>query len=118
MSTLGQNIRLGRERLNLTQQEFARKIRVGPNTVEKYEKGLQRPDTQTILNISTVLDIPASELVAQDFQHKNGIDQELEQLVREVGTIKAKTFLKMAKEVEEEDLPMLKKFISDLKILK
>ncbi|WP_147535330.1 helix-turn-helix domain-containing protein [Bacillus marasmi] len=118
MATLGQNIRLGRERLNMTQQELARKIRVGPNTIEKYEKGLQRPDTQTILNISTVLDIPASELVAQDFQHTSGFDHEVEQLVREIGTKKAITFLKLAKEVEDEDLQVINKFINDLKITK
>lgn len=118
MATLGDNIRLARERLNMTQQELARKIRVGPNTVVKFEKGLQRPDTQTILNISTVLDIPASELLEQDFQHSSGMDHEVEQLVREVGNMKAITFLKLAKEVDEEDIPMLEQFINNLKIIK
>lgn len=65
MKTIGQNIKLFRERKNLSQQELAEKIRVGTQTVEKYESGEKKPDTQTILKISTVLDVPVSEFLKQ-----------------------------------------------------
>ncbi|PLR92673.1 XRE family transcriptional regulator [Bacillus sp. T33-2] len=68
MSAIGQNIKLCRERLNLTQEELAFKMRVGPNTIEKYESGQKVPNTQTILKFSTVLDVPASELMEQAYQ--------------------------------------------------
>lgn len=65
MSTVGQNIKKARENHNLTQEELALKLRVGLARVEKYESGEQIPDTNMILLISTVLDVPTSELIAQ-----------------------------------------------------
>jgi transcriptional regulator with XRE-family HTH domain len=69
MNTIGQTIKTCREMLNMTQQELAQKIRVGTHTIEKYESGESIPSTQTILKLSTVLDIPASELLEQQQVH-------------------------------------------------
>lgn len=66
MTTIGQNIKRFREELEMSQQELAVKIRVGTATIDKYESGIQTPDTQTILKISTVLDIPVSELMQEE----------------------------------------------------
>lgn len=68
MTAIGQNIKRFREELEMSQQELAIKIRVGTATIDKYESGLQTPDTQTILKISTVLDIPVSELMQEESQ--------------------------------------------------
>jgi transcriptional regulator with XRE-family HTH domain len=65
MNTIGQIIKTHREMHHMTQQELAQKIRVGINTIEKYETGEQIPSNQTILKLSTALDIPASKLIAQ-----------------------------------------------------
>ncbi|MBA4536045.1 helix-turn-helix transcriptional regulator [Bacillus aquiflavi] len=62
MSEIGKNIKLWRERRGMTAQELALKIRVGTKTIENYESGEQIPNTNTILKISTVLDVPASDL--------------------------------------------------------
>ncbi|MDR6121831.1 helix-turn-helix transcriptional regulator [Neobacillus drentensis] len=64
MNTIGHTIKTYRERVNMTQEELAQKVRVGTQTIEKYESGEQIPSNQTILKISTVLDIPATELLA------------------------------------------------------
>lgn len=66
MTAIGQNIKRFREELEMSQQELAIKIRVGTATIDKYESGVQTPDTQTILKISTVLDIPVSELMQEE----------------------------------------------------
>ncbi|AYA77662.1 XRE family transcriptional regulator [Bacillus sp. Y1] len=66
MTAIGQNIKRFREELEMSQQELAIKIRVGTATIDKYESGVQTPDSQTILKISTVLDIPVSELMQQE----------------------------------------------------
>ncbi len=66
MTAIGQNIKRFREELKMSQQELAIKIRVGTATIDKYESGVQTPDTQTILKISTVLDIPVSELMQEE----------------------------------------------------
>jgi transcriptional regulator with XRE-family HTH domain len=70
MNTIGRTIKSYREHLKMTREELAQKIRVGTQTIEKYESGEQIPSTQTILKLSTVLDIPASELLLdQQDQH-------------------------------------------------
>ena len=65
MSQIGVNIRKFREEKNLSQQQLAVKIRCGTKKIEDYENGITSPNLDTILKISTVLDIPAAELLAQ-----------------------------------------------------
>jgi transcriptional regulator with XRE-family HTH domain len=66
MTVIGNNMRRFREERHMSQQELAVKIRVGTAKIEKYESGIQIPDSQTILKISTVLDIPVSELIQEN----------------------------------------------------
>lgn len=63
MPSIGQNIKICRERQNLTQLELAQKLRVGLETVEKYESGEKTPNQDTILKLSTIMDVPVSELL-------------------------------------------------------
>ncbi|MCM3568165.1 helix-turn-helix domain-containing protein [Neobacillus mesonae] len=63
MNTIGETIKMAREMRKMTQEELAQKARVGTQTIEKYESGEQIPSTQTILKLSTVLDIAASDLL-------------------------------------------------------
>lgn len=65
MSQIGVNIRRFREEKNLSQEQLAVKVRCGTKTIENYENGISSPKLDTILKISTVLDIPAAELLAQ-----------------------------------------------------
>ena len=71
MNSIGHIIKTSREMLKMTQEELAQKVRVGTHTIEKYESGEQIPSTRTILKLSTVLDIPASELLQQNQVHTN-----------------------------------------------
>jgi transcriptional regulator with XRE-family HTH domain len=104
MSAIGLAIKQNRERLNLTQQELAVKLRAGLRTIEKYENGSQLPDNQTILKISTILDVPASELLEPgSHTFRETLDPELEQLLKDTGMNKAKLILKKAKEMGAED---------------
>lgn len=63
MSKVGKNIKSWRENKNMSIQELALKIRCGAKTIEKYESGVNIPNIQTILKISTALDVPASEFI-------------------------------------------------------
>jgi len=65
MNAIGQNIKNCRMRKGMSQEELALKSRVGAQTIERYENGEQVPNLQTVLKISTVLDVPASELMGQ-----------------------------------------------------
>ncbi|QCJ43937.1 helix-turn-helix transcriptional regulator [Bacillus sp. S3] len=74
MNSIGQTIKTCRETLHMTQEELAQKVRVGTHTIEKYESGEQIPSTQTILKLSTVLDIPASELLKHHIHTNSSIN--------------------------------------------
>ncbi|MDZ5472060.1 helix-turn-helix transcriptional regulator [Bacillus sp. 31A1R] len=116
MSTIGNNIKFYRERRGMSLQELALKTRVGTGTIEKYESGEQIPETQTILKISTVLDVPASDILEQEVQtNQVGIDLELEQLIQEIGTKKAKLILRKAKEISEEDFLRVMQLLYEIK---
>ncbi|WP_160722350.1 helix-turn-helix domain-containing protein [Bacillus sp. USDA818B3_A] len=71
MNTIGRTIKTYRESLKMTQEELAIRLRVGTQQISKYESGEQIPSNQTILKLSTVLDIPASELLQQNNNHPN-----------------------------------------------
>ncbi|WP_251549944.1 helix-turn-helix transcriptional regulator [Neobacillus muris] len=60
--SMGQTIKDAREIRKMTLEELAKKMRVGIHTIERYESGEQIPSKETILKLSTVLDIPASVL--------------------------------------------------------
>ena len=103
MTDIGKLIKSYREKKNLTQQELAVKARLGTKSIEKYESGEQIPDTQTALKISTVLDLPASELLEHEYTVRHDIDQEIIQLITELGHEKAKVILRKFKELNAED---------------
>jgi transcriptional regulator with XRE-family HTH domain len=65
MNAIGQNIKNCRMQKGMSQEELALKSRVGAQTIERYENGEQIPNLQTVLKISTVLDVPASERMGQ-----------------------------------------------------
>ncbi|KRF67111.1 XRE family transcriptional regulator [Bacillus sp. Soil768D1] len=105
MSNIAKNIRQYREDHNLTQQELALKLRIGSKKIEMYESGESVPDTQTILRLSTVLDIPASEfLKVSPTVNAAGVDEEIEKLIEEIGTEKAILILRTAKDFSEEQI--------------
>ena len=62
MSQAGKKIRHFRIEKKMSVEELALRIRCGTKTLENYENGTITPNLQTILKISTALDIPASEL--------------------------------------------------------
>ncbi|WP_096156825.1 MULTISPECIES: helix-turn-helix domain-containing protein [Bacillus] len=103
MRKVGDNIKTYRERAKLSVRELARKIRVGSATIEKYESGEQTPDLETILKLSTVLDVPASELLENTSQSACGNDIELQALIKEIGINRSKLILRKAKDLSEEE---------------
>ncbi|WP_044747387.1 helix-turn-helix domain-containing protein [Bacillus alveayuensis] len=115
MNTIGENIKKYREQRKMSQQELALKVRVGTATIQKYESGEQIPDTQTILKLSTALDVPASELMEQEVSNSSGIDPEIEYLIKEIGIKRAKLILRKAKEFSEEDFLRVMQMLYEIK---
>ncbi|WP_409251815.1 helix-turn-helix domain-containing protein [Bacillus sp. SCS-153A] len=117
MSHFGQNLKLLREERNISQEELAMRARLGRTTIEKYENGSRIPDTPTILKLSTVLDVPAPEMLEREAleSHSQGVDQEIQQLISEMGTKKAKLILRKAKEFSEEDFLRVMQMLYEIK---
>ncbi|MEH6944223.1 helix-turn-helix domain-containing protein [Bacillus sp. JJ722] len=65
MLQIGSNIKRYRENRNMSLQDLALRIRCGTKTLENYENGINIPNNQTILKISTALDVAASELLKE-----------------------------------------------------
>ena len=63
LSKVGVNIRNFRESKGMTLEQLALKVRCGTKTIENYENGTSIPNLDTILKISTALDVPASEFL-------------------------------------------------------
>ncbi|WP_371933322.1 helix-turn-helix domain-containing protein [Halobacillus litoralis] len=93
MST-GNNIRKYRELKNFSKEDLAMKARIGVHTLESYETDERIPELDTILKISTVLDIPASELLENHEENSSEMDEELQNLIQEIGVKRSKLLLK------------------------
>ncbi|WP_078414162.1 helix-turn-helix domain-containing protein [Priestia abyssalis] len=103
MERIGQNIKMYRELKKMTQTELALKARLGVSTITKFENGEKNPDRQTLLKISTVLDVPITELTGvqeEGIVHAE-IDEELVELIHEIGIEKAKFILRKMKDLNE-----------------
>ncbi|SDP49440.1 helix-turn-helix domain-containing protein [Halobacillus aidingensis] len=113
MST-GNNIRKYRELKNFTKEELAMKVRIGVHTLESYETDERIPELDTILKISTVLDIPASELLENHEENSSEIDEELQTLIQEIGVKRSKLLLKKARDFSEQDVLRAMNLLYDL----
>lgn len=61
--SLHEQLRLLREEKNWSLEELSLKTQLGIEKLAAYEKGEQTPSIQTILKLSTVLEVPASNLM-------------------------------------------------------
>ncbi|MYL48996.1 helix-turn-helix domain-containing protein [Halobacillus litoralis] len=113
MST-GNNIRKYRELKNFTKEDLAMKARIGIHTLESYETDERTPELDTILKISTVLDIPASELLENHEENSSEIDEELQTLIQEIGVKRSKLLLKKARDFSEQDVLRAMNLLYDL----
>ncbi|MFC7063933.1 helix-turn-helix domain-containing protein [Halobacillus seohaensis] len=100
--SIGDNLQKYRNLKEFTLKELAEKSRIGVHALESYESNERVPELDTVLKISTVLDIPASELMESE-DHKN-IDDELHNLVQQVGVKRSKLLLRKALDFSEEDV--------------
>lgn len=63
MYEIGARIKCFRERIGLTQKEFAQKINQQNSTVSNWERGLTRPNVDVLSDICTALDVSPNELL-------------------------------------------------------
>lgn len=62
---LNENIKASRKSKGLSQEELAIKLNVVRQTISKWEQGLSVPDSDMLISISEVLEIPVSTLLGE-----------------------------------------------------
>ena len=62
---LNENIKAVRKSKGLSQEELAVKLNVVRQTISKWEKGLSVPDSEMLVTISDVLEIPVSTMLGE-----------------------------------------------------
>lgn len=65
---LKDNIKILRKENGLSQEELASKLHVVRQTVSKWEQGLSVPDSEMLILISEVLDVPVSTLLGENIE--------------------------------------------------
>ena len=62
---LNENIKTTRKSKGLSQEELAIKLNVVRQTISKWEQGLSVPDSNMLISISEVLEVPVSTLLGE-----------------------------------------------------
>lgn len=74
---LNENIKISRKSKGLSQEELAIKLNVVRQTVSKWERGLSVPDSEMLISLSEVLDIPVSKLLGEKIEELKTDDLEV-----------------------------------------
>ncbi|MBM7694396.1 transcriptional regulator with XRE-family HTH domain [Peribacillus deserti] len=110
----GQILKFLRENRNLTQKALALQIRVGTHVIEQFETGEKVPDIPTLLRLSAVLEVPASELCWQSPSPSIPmVDNEITQLISGMGPQRAILILRKVKELTEEEFDYMMSWLYD-----
>ena len=71
---LSENIKKIRKSKGLTQKDLALQLNVVRQTVSKWEQGLSVPDSEMLISLSKVLDIPVNVLLEQNPSVENELE--------------------------------------------
>lgn len=99
---LGSNIRKFRQKKNLKQEDLANKLGKSTSVISNWEKGINRPDADTIGQICKILSITPNELFDWDKMENTETD-----VVQEVVKIYEKLDDKHKKFLEQQIIQLL-----------
>ena len=76
------NLKALRKRKGITQEELATRLNVVRQTVSKWEKGLSVPDSELLIKLAEILEVPVSQLLGSKIETAEQPDALAEQLSR------------------------------------
>ena len=65
LQLIGNNIRKGRNKLNISQQVLADNANIAKSTVQRIEKGEMNPSILTLINICLALEIDLAKIISE-----------------------------------------------------
>jgi HTH-type transcriptional regulator, competence development regulator len=112
MSSLGSNIRKLREKENLSQKDFAKKIGISNVVLSRYEKDERKPDYDMLNKIADYFEVSIDHLLGREEKVKTKEDslEEVNKLVKEYGIEQFGFFdIEKWKDLSQEDIEEIKK---------
>lgn len=76
------NLKALRKKKGFTQEELAARLNVVRQTVSKWEKGLSVPDSELLIKLAEILEVPLSQLPGSKIEAEEQPDALAEQLSR------------------------------------
>ena len=76
------NLKALRKKKGITQEELAARLNVARQTVSKWEKGLSVPDSELLIKLAEILEVPVSRLLGSKIEEEEQPDALAEQLSR------------------------------------
>ena len=76
------NLKVLRKKKGITQEELAARLNVVRQTVSKWEKGLSVPDSELLIKLAEILEVPVSRLLGSKIEAEEQPDALAEQLSR------------------------------------
>ncbi len=76
------NLKALRKKKGFTQEELAARLNVVRQTVSKWEKGLSVPDSELLIKLAEILEVPLSQLLGSKIEAEEQPDALAEQLSR------------------------------------
>lgn len=77
---LQDNLKALRKRKGITQEELATRLNVVRQTVSKWEKGLSVPDSELLIKLAEILEVPVSRLLGSKIETAEQLSRINEQL--------------------------------------
>lgn len=77
-----ENLKALRKQKEITQEELAARLNAVRQTVSNWEKGLSVPDSELLIKLAEVLEVPVSKLLGSKIEDKEKPDTLAEQLSR------------------------------------
>ena len=74
------NLKALRKRKGITQEELATRLNVVRQTVSKWEKGLSVPDSELLIKLAEILEVPVSRLLGSKIETAEQLSRINEQL--------------------------------------
>lgn len=116
--TMGERVKMARQELNLTQQEFGDKLGIARNTIASYEIGRREPTAQTIRSICREFNVEYIWLTQGVGEMFRSADDDLTAMIDNIlmgENETAKAIFRAFAKLEDEDWFVIKKIIDEIK---
>lgn len=97
---LNENIKLLRSKKGLTQEELAVRMNVVRQTVSKWEKGLSVPDSEMLIRLADIFEVPVGSLlgetIAEDAENESELARIAAKLLMAERNARTRTVMRIA----------------------